>query len=36
VRIEGWGRVTSTTPAAGASAPRGTTVVVHAERRDAS
>jgi len=36
VRIEGWGRVTSTTPAAGAGAPRGTTVVVHAERRDAS
>jgi cell division protein FtsI (penicillin-binding protein 3) len=35
VRIEGWGRVTSTTPAAGAGAPRGTTVVVHAERRDA-
>lgn len=36
VRIEGWGRVTSTTPAAGTGAPRGTTVVVHAEQRDAS
>jgi cell division protein FtsI (penicillin-binding protein 3) len=35
VRVDGWGRVTSTTPAAGASARRGTTVVVHAERRDA-
>ncbi|MBI1723390.1 MAG: PASTA domain-containing protein [Gemmatimonadetes bacterium] len=31
VRIEGWGRVAATTPAAGARAPRGSTVVIHAE-----
>jgi cell division protein FtsI (penicillin-binding protein 3) len=35
VRIEGWGRAVSTSPAAGASAPPGSTVVVHAEPRDA-
>jgi cell division protein FtsI (penicillin-binding protein 3) len=35
VRIEGWGRAVSTTPAAGASAPPGSTVIVHAEQRDA-
>jgi len=35
VRIEGWGRAVSTTPAAGAAALPGTTVIVHAERGDA-
>ncbi len=35
VRVEGWGRAVSTTPAAGASAPAGSMVVVHAEQRDA-
>jgi len=35
VRIEGWGRVVSTSPAAGAAALPGTTVIVHAERGDA-
>jgi len=35
VRIEGWGRAVSTTPAAGVLARPGSTVVVHAEQRDA-
>ena len=35
VRIEGWGRAVSTTPAAGAAALPGTTVIVHAEPGDA-
>ena len=35
VRIEGWGRAVSTTPAAGSAAPAGSLVVVHAEQRDA-
>ena len=35
VRIEGWGRAVSTTPAAGSGAPPGSTVVVTAERRNA-
>ncbi len=35
VRIDGWGRVASTSPAAGAAARPGTTVTVHAERDDA-
>jgi len=35
VRLEGWGRAVSTSPAAGAAALPGTTVIVHAERGDA-
>jgi len=35
VRIEGWGRAASTSPAAGALARPGSTVVVHAEQRNA-
>jgi len=31
VKVEGWGKATATSPAAGASAPRGSTIVVHAE-----
>ncbi len=36
VRIEGWGRAVSTSPAAGTMTAPGTIVVVHAESRDAS
>jgi len=35
VRVEGWGRAVSTSPAAGERAPAGSTVVVHAEQRNA-
>jgi beta-lactam-binding protein with PASTA domain len=35
VRVEGWGRAVSTTPAAGASALPGSVVTLHAERGNA-
>ncbi len=31
VKVEGWGRAAATSPAAGASVPRGSTIVIHAE-----